>query len=133
MAALKESSMLDKIMPELPLSDIAAGLAHYRDVLGFKTNYAQHDICVMDRDSVRILLILRTDRHSGIGSCYIYVTDVDVLHSELTGKGACLDGPPISRPWGLREFQVRDLEGNRITFGQPLDSSSGRASTTQRL
>lgn len=113
--------MLEKIMPELPLSDVAAGLAHYRDVLGFTVNYAQHDICVMDRDSVRILLISRTEQHKGIGSCYVYVADADLLHSELASRGACLDGAPISRPWGLREFQVRDPEDNRITFGQPFE------------
>jgi bleomycin resistance family protein len=41
--------MLRKIMPELPLTDIDAGVAYYRDVLGFSVNYQQHDLGVMDR------------------------------------------------------------------------------------
>jgi hypothetical protein len=28
---------------------------------------------------------------------------------------------PVSRPWGLREFHVEDLEGNQLTFGQPFE------------
>jgi hypothetical protein len=60
--------MLDQIMPELPVSDVAGGVAYYRDVLGFSVNYQQHDIAVMDRDVVRVLLIARTERHTGIGS-----------------------------------------------------------------
>jgi hypothetical protein len=31
--------MLDQIMPELPLTDVPAGVAYYRDVLGFSVNY----------------------------------------------------------------------------------------------
>lgn len=113
--------MLEKIMPELPLDDVAAGVSHYRDVLGFSVNYEQNDIGVIDRDSVRILLIARTKRHQGIGSCYVYVGDADALYAELVAKGANAQGKPISQPWGLREFSVLDPEGNRLTFGQPFE------------
>jgi len=112
--------MLDKIMPELPLTDVAAGIAYYRDVFGFSINYQQDNLGVMDRDVVRVLLIARTERHSGIGSCYIYVRDADALFNELLDKGANIQGEPVSRPWGLREFRVLDPEGNQLTFGQPF-------------
>lgn len=119
--APKPESQLHAIMPELPLDDVAAGVAHYRDVLGFSVNYAQHDIAVMDRDDVRVLLIARTERHKGIGSCYVYVENADALHTELVSKGAGVLGSPVSHPWGLRDFTVRDPEGNQITFGQPFE------------
>jgi len=107
-------------MPELPVDDVGAAVAHYRDVLGFTVNYAQHDIGVMDRDDARVLLIARTAEHSGIGSTYAYVRDADALHAELRDAGARVEGDPVSHPWGLRDFAVRDPDGNRITFGQPL-------------
>ena len=113
--------MLRKVMPELPLSDVAAGVVHYRDVLGFEVNYSQHDLGVMDRDEMRVLLIARSARHTGIGSCTFYVTNADVLHAELTARGADVQGPPVSRPWGLREFSVLDPEGNRLTFAQTFE------------
>jgi len=116
-------SALQRIMPELPLADVPAGVAHYRDVLGFQVNYQQDDIAVMDRDRVRVLLIARTEKHGGIGSCYVYVESADALYTELVGKGANVQGPPISRPWGLREFRVLDPEGNQLTFGQPFEPS----------
>ena len=108
-------------MPELPLSDVAAGVTHYRDVLGFGVNYSQHDIGVMDRDEVRVLLIARSPRHTGIGSCAFSVADADALHAELTARGANVQGPPVSKPWGLREFSVLDPEGNRLTFAQTFE------------
>lgn len=112
---------LEQMLAELPLSNVAAGIAYYQDVLGFKINYAQDDIGVMYRDDVTLLLIARTEKHTGIGSCYVYVRDADALHAELRAKGAHVIGEPISQPWGLRDFEVRDLEGNRIRFGQPFE------------
>jgi catechol 2,3-dioxygenase-like lactoylglutathione lyase family enzyme len=112
---------LEKALPELPLDNVAAGIAYFRDVLGFKVNYAQHNLGVMDRDRVTILLIARTQQHKGIGSCYVYIRDADALHAELTRTAAVVLDQPVSQPWGLREFHVLDLEGNRITFGQPFE------------
>jgi hypothetical protein len=49
--------MLDTIMPEFPYDDVTAAVARYREVLGSKVNCAQHDVGVMDRDRVRLLLV----------------------------------------------------------------------------
>ena len=108
-------------LPELPLDDVAAGVEYYRDVLGFHINYQQDDLGVMDRDEVTLLLIARAEQNRGTGSAYLYVGDVDALYEELVAKGAKVDGRPVSQPWGLREFRVLDLEGNRISFGQPFE------------
>jgi len=113
--------MMRVIMPALPLDDVPAGVRHYRDVLGFSVNYEQHDIGVMDRDEVRLLLIARTADHTGIGSAYFYVRDVDALYAEFLAKGADIEGEPVSQPWGLREFSVRDPERNRLTFAQTFE------------
>jgi catechol 2,3-dioxygenase-like lactoylglutathione lyase family enzyme len=112
---------LRQALPELPLSDVAAGVAYYCDVLGFRINYAEGDLGVMDRDDITLVLIGRTHRHLGIGSCYVYVRDADALHAELKARGANLQGEPVSHPWGLRDFQILDLEGNRVSFGQTFE------------
>jgi catechol 2,3-dioxygenase-like lactoylglutathione lyase family enzyme len=56
------SPMMLKALPELPFTDVAAAVAYYRDVLGFHVNYQQHDLGVMDRDAITMVLIARTDR-----------------------------------------------------------------------
>jgi predicted enzyme related to lactoylglutathione lyase len=117
----KPVPMLEKALPEMPLDDVAAGVAHYRDVLGFKINYQQEGMAVMFRDDVTLLLIARTTRHEGIGSAYIYVADADALCAELKARGADLRSQPVSHPWGLRDFRLWDPEGNQITFGQPFE------------
>ena len=112
---------LMQMLPGLPLSDVARGVEYYQRVLGFHVNYAQSDLGVMDRDDVTVLLIQRKPEHSGVSFCEAYVRDADTLHAELVGRGANVQGEPVSHPWGLRDFQVLDLEGNRITFAQPFE------------
>jgi uncharacterized glyoxalase superfamily protein PhnB len=113
--------MMTQVMPEFPVDDVPAAVKHYRDVLGFTVNYEQHNIGVLDRDEARVLLIARTAQHTGIGSAFFYVRDVDGLYVELVERGADVQSEPVSQEWGLREFSVLDPERNRLTFGQPFE------------
>jgi catechol 2,3-dioxygenase-like lactoylglutathione lyase family enzyme len=108
-------------LPELPFDNVPAAVDYYRDVLGFKINYQQDDLGVMDRDAITVLLIARTPEHKGIGGFEVYIPNADALYEELLAKGARILGPPVSRPWGLRDFRVIDPEGNRITFAQTFE------------
>lgn len=115
------SPMMLKALPELPVDDVAAAVAYYRDVLGFRINYQQDDLGVMDRDDITVVLIPRTERRAGIGSAYIYVENADALYAELQAKGAGIQGEPVSHPWGLRDFEVLDPDRNQLRFGQPFE------------
>ena len=119
--------------PEFPLNDVRAGIEHYRDVFGFRTLYANNTLGVMERDRVVLALIARTSLHTGIGSAYVYTANVDELHAELIAKGANVLGEPISHPWGIRDFAVLDLEGNRIRFAQEFEQlDAGRIKIVSR-
>lgn len=117
----RRAGLLEQALPELPFNDVAAGVRYYVNVLGFRINYQQDDLGVMERDQITILLIQRTGAHKGIGSFEVYVADADALYGELCAKGANVQGEPVSHQWGLRDFRVLDLEGNRITFAQPFE------------
>jgi catechol 2,3-dioxygenase-like lactoylglutathione lyase family enzyme len=45
---------------------------------------------------------------------YLYVDDVDALARELGTEAAPM-------PWGVRELEVRDPDGNRIRIGTPVE------------
>jgi catechol 2,3-dioxygenase-like lactoylglutathione lyase family enzyme len=110
-----------QVLPELPFDNVAATVTYYCDVLGFRVNYQQDGLGVLDRDTITILLRARSGEHKGTGLFYVYVDDADALYAELLEKGSRVQGPPDSRPWGLRDFSVLDLEGNRITFAQTFE------------
>lgn len=117
----KPAAKLCQALPELPFDKVVEAIHYYSKVLGFKINYSQDDLGVMYRDEVTILLIARTPRHTGIGSFEVYVEDADALYAEFRTAGAKVQGEPVSQPWGLRTFQLLDLEGNRLTFAQPFE------------
>ena len=51
---------------------------------------------------------------------YIWVDDVDALYAELQQSGADIVGPPVLRIYGMKELEVRDLDGYVICFGQDV-------------
>jgi uncharacterized glyoxalase superfamily protein PhnB len=112
---------LRQALPELPFDNVAGAVTYYCDVLGFRINYRQDGLGVLERDAITVLLIARTQQHKGIGSFEVYADDVDALYAELSAKGAKTQGAPASHPWGLRDFSILDLEGNRITFAQTFE------------
>lgn len=111
----------EKGLPELPVDDVTAAVAFYRDALGFQVNFEQVDLGVLDRGEIRVILTPRGDRPRGSGAMYAYVCDADVLYAEFRSRGVSVASPPITRPWGLREFDIMDLDGNRLRFGQPFE------------
>ena len=50
----------------------------------------------------------------------IFVDDVDALHADLVKRGARVLKEPKDYDYGLRDFDVADLDGNMIFFGMEL-------------
>jgi len=49
---------------------------------------------------------------------YIHVSEVDAYYSELKARGVGVSDLG-DRDYGMRDFEVIDLNGNRLAFGQP--------------
>jgi uncharacterized glyoxalase superfamily protein PhnB len=45
------------------------------------------------------------------------VRDVDAVHAELAARGARILKPPQDWDYGMRDFDLTDLDGNQLTFG----------------
>ena len=101
---------------------------HYRDVLGFRTEftYGQPTFYAgVERDGVVIHLQAadHTKRQPGQGAVNVFVTDVDALYQELKSRGARILNEPKDYPYGMRDFDVNDLDGNKLCFGMESKSS----------
>ena len=110
------------------VSDVQRSVAHYRDVLGFKVGFTYGDPVFyggVERDDVTIHFqaARMTSRHAGQGAVNIFVTEVDALHDELESRGATVLQPPGDRPYGMRDFDIDDPDGNRLTFGMGIGGS----------
>jgi uncharacterized glyoxalase superfamily protein PhnB len=45
-----------------------------------------------------------------------FAPDIEATYNELRSRGARIVEPLEKKPWGLRQFTVEDLDGNRFYF-----------------
>ena len=53
-------------------------------------------------------------------SVYFVIGDADALHAWHRSNGVEVAQPPDDRPYGLRDYTVRDLDGYYLSFGHRL-------------
>jgi uncharacterized glyoxalase superfamily protein PhnB len=105
------------------VEDVLRSVEHYRDVLGFRVEFTYGEptfYAGVERDNVAIHLqaARETKRQPGQGAINVFVTGVDVLYRELKSRGARTMEEPADRPYGMRDFDIVDLDGNQLCFGE---------------
>ena len=115
--------------PILVVRDIEKSVAYYRDALGFSVDFSYGEppsYAGVYRGSVLVHLQAESqaDRPPGGSAVYLYVEDADRTHAELRERGARIEKEPQDYPYGLRDFDVRDLDGNRLVIASPTENPS---------
>jgi uncharacterized glyoxalase superfamily protein PhnB len=113
-------------VPVLSVDDLVAALDYYRRVLGFGQNWIWGDppeLASVCRDRIELNLAQRGKLGpAGASQVYLQLIGIDAIWDELTRAGATIETPIADRVYGMRDFSVRDESGNRIDFGEPLES-----------
>lgn len=122
------------IEPFIRCSDITEAHAFYTQVLDFESLQPPHPdpnsflsmYAFLNRDGSGLHL----SQHAGDGVfgsvIYVRVESLDEIYNKFLNNGlkvqdrAGVTMQPIEQSWGMKEFSVIDLDGNRITFGQNL-------------
>jgi len=117
----KESPMLVGAATVFVVRDMAKSVEHYRDALGFTVTfqYGQptfYACLCRDEVSLHLLAAHQTKRLAGNGGICVFVNDVDSIHADLVVRGAKVIKPPQNYAYGMRDFDVVDLDGNHLTF-----------------
>lgn len=121
-AELKPAAMLVGAATVFAVRDIAASRDYFRDVHDFAVTFEWgtplHYVCLC-RDAVQLHLLSAagTTRQPGQAGLCIFVRDVDSVHATLKARGATIPKPPETYAYGMRDFDVVDLDGNQITYG----------------
>jgi uncharacterized glyoxalase superfamily protein PhnB len=104
-------------VPELPVEDVERAQQHYRDALGFEIAwlYPGKEIGAVSRGKVAIFFRKRTQPFEPAVH-WVFAEDIDASYQELQALGANIVQPLEKMPWGLRQFTVEDLDGNRFYF-----------------
>ncbi len=125
------SRLLTSAVPVISVSNSARAEDYYCRILGFEKKSAYRpDIGKIDpcylaiaRDDVWLHLeSFRPDR-AGLNGAFIWVTDVDRLHEELSARGAIIRLAPTNQTWGTRELHISDPDGNVLGFGSKLQNN----------
>src|SRR5258708_19099145 len=100
----------------LHVTDVKATATFYRDVLGFSWDFGDESYSVVWRDNSAIHLAKGDGSPTGV-HLFQWVQDVDAYYGEIAARGAKVEARPEDRPYGLREFSVRDVNGLVVIFG----------------
>jgi predicted enzyme related to lactoylglutathione lyase len=104
-------------VPELPACDVERAQQHYRDALGFEIGwlYPDKSIGAVSRDKA-VIFFRKKDPPFEPAIHWMFAEDIDASYQELKSKGANIVDPLETKPWGLRQFTVQDLDGNLFYF-----------------
>lgn len=110
------------VMPRLPVANMDRSIAYYEDILGLRLAWRTTDgsLAALASDDIEVLLLVPWTGTSPIQprTAYIYVENPDALCAEYQQAGADIVDPVRSRSYGMRDFEVRDLDGHRFTLGR---------------
>ncbi|MHB8381471.1 MAG: VOC family protein [Candidatus Binataceae bacterium] len=128
-------SKLDAIAPVFLVEDVRRAAEYYRDRLGFELgDYFGEppEFTIVRRDAVRIAMRRAGERRGGSNrawkpdaiDAYIWVSDIDALYQQFVKDGVPVAAPPELQEYGIREIEIRDLDGYILTFGQFVNPPS---------
>ena len=118
-----------ELHPVLLVSDVAASVHYFCEVLGFTARGVTHGddgaayYAMVCQDKVTFCLLRRErDAAAPAGTFYIHLghadgsEDMDGLYARYLGRGVKITMPPTVQPWGLREFEIEGPDGYRFIF-----------------
>jgi uncharacterized glyoxalase superfamily protein PhnB len=121
------------IAPYFLVADVTKAAEFYRDKLGSTIRgYFFEDPPVfgmVGRGEDKTIMLSLLERGRGGSNrtykdvaidAYLWVDDVDALHAEYQRNGVDIVMPPTLRIYGMKELEVRDLDGYVLCFGQDV-------------
>ena len=98
----------------------------YVNLLGFRCTYEQGDpndpiYAIFQRGGTEIhLSAYEPEGRAGLGSCHVLADPIDDLFIEYKAVGVAFEQELKVQEWGLKDFVLRDPDGNRLEIGGPI-------------
>jgi catechol 2,3-dioxygenase-like lactoylglutathione lyase family enzyme len=108
--------------PVLLVPDVPATAAFYRKTLGFKSDPGAEtaEYAVVWRDNAALHFARGEHPPRGV-RLFFWVRDVNALYEEVIRQGVPIDVPIDTRPYGIRDFSIRDPNDVVVVLGQDWD------------
>jgi catechol 2,3-dioxygenase-like lactoylglutathione lyase family enzyme len=108
-----------RIVANIAAEQVAAGHAFYGDILGMKVVMDHGWIVTFAADgSAAPQISVATEGGSGtrVPDLSIEVDDLDEVQRRVLAAGLPIEYGPVSEPWGVRRFYVRDPFGRLLNI-----------------
>ena len=127
---------LHGMQPVLAVPDVDETVAWYRDTLGFHVDFVEGDppvharVCADPTYAAPTVHIRFEPLPSGAAvnpSVYFWLhvgEGLDALFALYQSRGVEVIGAPTDRPWGLRDFSIRDCNGYELAFCAEIGQGS---------
>lgn len=100
----------------LHVADVEKSLEFYQRIPGVAVRvHRPGEFAMLQIGAMRLSLL----RLSGQGQFHVELDsggDVDAMYAALENAGIQAESPPTQKPWGQRDFYVRDPDGNILEF-----------------
>lgn len=112
--------------PVIPVPDVEAAVGFYCEQLGFKLDFVMgdppdHGSVTCGKVGIQFTLadvpFVASDYP---GWFYVFVENIDALAAQYARHGVVVSRALQSHEHGMREFEILDLNGYRLRFGQYL-------------
>ena len=124
---------IHSINPVFAVADVGATIRWYEEELGFVGDpFPAHEpyvFAILRRDQIEIMLQRVADyqkpnlydlRNGGVWDAYLRITGLSELYDRVKDRLE-LKQPLRRQPYGLSEFEVKDLNGYVLVFSELID------------
>ncbi len=107
---------LARVAPELPASNLREAIAFYGQ-LGFSlASQAAQDYAIVERDGIALHLFEDRVHRSAAMGVHLFTPELAEMYEEFTARGIRFTQKIERKPWGNRDFRVKDGFGNELKF-----------------
>ncbi len=129
--AVQAKTEIFRVEPVLAVRDVGQAAVFYRDQLGFAIDFLYGDPPIHAAVSrgewtgsgatIQLTQAEQGEQQPPAGFLYLFTdTTIDALCSAYRERGVPIISEPQERPWGMREFAIRDLDGNLLNFSASI-------------
>lgn len=113
----------------LQVSNLPEAIKFYTESLGFEKEFIYGDPPFYAGVKMNDIIIhLNTAegnaKRSGMGSIYIFCDEVDSYYEKIKEAAVQITTELDSYPYGMRDFQIQDPDGNKLGFGTPIEEEN---------
>ena len=100
-------------VPQLPVQDVEKAQIYYKDKLGFEISWTNPDkyMGAVERGDVAIFFA-KVNSSIEPNIHWIFSENVDLTYEEFLNNGVDIIEHLENKPWSLRQFAIRDLNGH---------------------